>query len=85
MLILITGEPNTGKSHIMDYLHQQGRATLKVDDYITEIYQAGRIGYQLIAEAFGPYYVNSQAVDKKALGELIMQDEQARMKLQHLI
>ena len=85
MLVLITGEPNTGKSYIMDHLQSQGTFTFKVDDYINEIYQAGRIGYQVIKEAFGPYYVNAQEVDKHALGELILEDEAARRKLQHLI
>lgn len=85
MFVLITGEPNTGKSHIIDYLSQKGFTTFKVDDYINEIYQNGRIGYQVISEAFGPSYVNEEGVDKEALAALIIQDKKAQVKLQRLI
>lgn len=85
MMILITGNPNTGKSMVVDYLAEKGMTTFKMDDFIHEIYTKGRLGYDLIKNHFGDAYVTKNEVDRDFLGETVLNDEIAMKKLKLLI
>lgn len=85
MFVVITGKPCVGKSSIINHLNEKGLETYKIDDYVNEIYQRGRIGYDLIKQEFGREYVNEREVNKKLLGELIIDDHESYIKLRRLI
>ena len=85
MFIVITGNPNVGKTTILEHLNNKGYLTYNVDQYVNSLYQFGRVGYDLILQEFGPEFVNSHTVDKKKLGDLIAVNQEAREKLQKLI
>lgn len=85
MFVVITGNPSVGKSSIIDHLNQNNFLTYKVDDYVNEIYQKNRIGYELIKREFGKEFVNDKSVNKDLLSSLIIRDEDSSIKLKKLI
>ena len=85
MFIVITGKPNVGKSAILDHLKNKGYFTYNVDNYVDDLYQVGRVGYDLILNEFWPEFVNNQCVNKQKLGDLIVYNQEAKEKLQKLI
>lgn len=85
MFVVLTGNPGVGKSMVNNYLQEIGFTTYKIDDYINEIYQIGRIGYQLIKENFGEKFVNLKSVNKDALAALVIKNNDAYKKLNQLI
>ncbi len=85
MTILITGNPNTGKSRVVDYLATKQMHTFKMDDFIHEFYTKGRLGYELIRTHFGDAFVTKKEVDRDFLGETVLNDEVAMHKLKTLI
>lgn len=85
MLVLITGNPNVGKTTLINKLKADGYTTIAIDDYIKEIYKVNQIGYILISTHFGKEYVNSKCVDTRLLGNLVLNDEYQMVKLKSLI
>ncbi len=85
MTILITGKPNTGKTKLINYLDTKGIKTFKMDDYIHEIYQVNRIGYNIIKKYFGDGFVNQHEVNREYLREMVLNDHIAMQKLKLLI
>ncbi len=53
MFILITGNPNSGKTQLLNLLYEDGYEIFNVDQFVHEIYQVNKIGYILITQHFG--------------------------------
>ncbi len=85
MFICLTGNPNSGKTQLLDLLYEDGFTIFNVDDYVREIYQVNKIGYILITQHFGKEYTLQDRVDTKKLGQLILNDKFECEKLKAII
>ena len=85
MRICITGKPSSGKSTIINHLELLGYNVFNSDKYVHEIYQKGKIGYELIKDQFGSDFVNAKEVNRKKLGELVFNDYEQLNKLNKII
>jgi dephospho-CoA kinase len=85
MLVCITGEIGSGKSTALKIIEAESYQTYAMDDYIHDIYQKGKIGYQLIKKHFGNEYVNNEKVDRKKLGKLVFSDQECLDRLNKLM
>lgn len=85
MLILIAGQPNSGKTYCMNYLKQKYNSIFIVDEYVLSIYKFGEIGYEIIKNNFGSQFVNDVEVDKLNLSKVVLEDKKAYQKLCDLI
>lgn len=85
MFILMTGNPNVGKTQLLKLLASEGYDTFNIDEFVDEIYEVNQIGYILINTHFGREYTNAKTVDKKKLSELVLHDNYAMHKLKILI
>lgn len=85
MFILITGNPNSGKTQLLNLLYEDGYTIFNVDQYVKEIYEVNKIGYILITQHFGKEYTLVDRVDTKKLGALVLQDKFSLEKLKAII
>lgn len=85
MFIVFTGNPGVGKTMILNMLEEKGLQTYNIDNFVDEIYKKDRIGYSIILNEFGPKFVSNNQVNKKALKDYVIQNDEARVKLEKLI
>ena len=79
--ILICGYALAGKTTIIKILESLGEKILICDEYIADIYQKGKIGYQLVLKEFGPQYVTQNKVQTNLLADLVFNNQQQLEKL----
>lgn len=84
MKIAIIGKPFSGKTELLKSFKKFGFNILSVDQIIHESYKKGNIGYQIILENFGQFFVNENEVIRSKLIELIIKDKEAFEKLNEL-
>ncbi len=85
MFVCLTGNPNSGKTQLLELLYEDGYTIFNVDDYVREIYKVNQIGYILITQHFGKEYTLDDRVDTKKLGTLILEDKFECEKLKAII
>lgn len=85
MKICVTGKPSSGKSSVVNYLKTLEYNVFNSDEYVHQIYENGKIGYELIKSQFGPDFVNDKEVDRKKLGRLVFSDYEQLNKLNKII
>ena len=79
----LTGGLASGKSTVAGWLAEAGFLVIDADRLVAELYQAGGEGARLVADLFGPDYVDaSGAVDRARLGERVFADPEARKSLE---
>ncbi len=83
LTIGLTGGIATGKSTVAGMLREAGVPVLDADVISREVVAPGSEGLAELAAAFGPGVLQADgSLDRKALGALVMADEQARKRLE---
>jgi len=86
LVVGLTGGIGTGKSRVVDLLHQLGAAVECSDTIVRELQAPGGLALEHIALAFGREYVTADGtLDRAKLGQLVFNDERARRKLNDII
>ncbi|MCU0291275.1 MAG: dephospho-CoA kinase [Thermoanaerobaculaceae bacterium] len=82
----LTGGVGSGKSTVASLLEARGAAVLDADRLVAELYGPGLECTRAIAARFGPRVLAADgSVDRRALGALVLADEQARGWLEALV
>jgi dephospho-CoA kinase len=86
MNIGLTGGIACGKSTVSNMLVKKGAALVDADAIAREVVLPGEAGYEAILKRFGENLIlPDRSLDRKALGEIIFADEQARIDLQSIL
>lgn len=81
-IIGITGGIASGKSNISALLQKKGYSVIDSDQISRYLSQKGNAGYQAIVKVFGRQILcKDGTINRKALGNLIFNDEKARNEL----
>jgi dephospho-CoA kinase len=80
--IALTGSISTGKSTAVNILKQTGFHVIDADSISHQILDEQ---HQNIAEMFGKVFVKEGSVDRKALGNIVFEDPEARRRLEALL
>jgi dephospho-CoA kinase len=62
-----------------------GATVVDADEATHAVYAPGTDGFDAIVNAFGPEYVRDGQIDRKRLGDLVFQDEEARSRLNAIV
>jgi len=82
----LTGGIASGKSHVLRRLAQRGLAVLDLDAVGHAVTAVGGAAYADVVAAFGPGILSGDgSIDRKALGERVFSDPQARERLNALV
>ncbi len=84
LLIALTGSIGMGKSTALDMFRQEGLAVYDADAGVHELYQKGEAGAQAVAKLF-PDAMRDGAVDRQALGDIVLRDKAAMAQLEAVI
>lgn len=85
-LIGLTGGIATGKSTVSNMLIEKGYAVIDSDKISREVVEPQKPAYNKITQEFGKSIINEdKTINRKALGKLIFNDDQARKKLNSII
>ena len=84
-LIGLTGGVGSGKSTVARMFAGLGATVVDADEATHAVYAPGTDGFDAIVEAFGPQYVRDGQIDRKRLGDLVFQDEAARLRLNEIV
>ncbi|MBA2689246.1 MAG: dephospho-CoA kinase [Burkholderiales bacterium] len=86
LLIGLTGGIGSGKSTAAASFAELGAFVVDTDALAHELTHAGGAAIPVIAEAFGPDYVDAQGVlDRVAMRQLIFSDQAAKRRLEALL
>ena len=84
-VIGITGGISSGKSFVCSYINKMGYIVLDCDKINKELSMINMPIYNKIVEEFGLDYLDSKnEIDKKKLGNLIFNNESAKIKLNNI-
>jgi len=85
VIIGVVGESGSGKTVVLEMLRELGAATIEADAIAREVVAPGSPVLKAIGRRFGPEYLRPDgSLDRKALGQLVFSDEQARRTLNAL-
>lgn len=85
MFIVLTGNPNSGKTQIINLLKDNGYDVFEVDQFVKQLYEVNNIGYILISTHFGKDFLKKDKVDTKKLAQLVLNDNYELYRLKILI
>ncbi|HHX14242.1 MAG TPA: dephospho-CoA kinase [Clostridiales bacterium] len=81
----LTGGIGSGKSTVSDYLTEKGLMVLDADRLSRELVEPGQPLLKEVEQNFGPGVIKADGtLDRKALGEIVFDDENARQRLNNL-
>ena len=66
-------------------LRELGAEVLDADDATHAVYEPGGPAFDEVVREFGPQYVRDGRIDRKRLGELVFNDEGARLRLNAIV
>jgi len=79
----LTGGLASGKSTVARILATRGVPVFDADAGVHDLYRPGKAGARAVAELFGDQVFDSEGgVDRRALGTLVLQDADARSRLE---
>jgi dephospho-CoA kinase len=82
----LTGGIGSGKSSVTRILAELGATTIDADAIVHELLAPGKPMLKALASAFGASILTADgALDRKALGEIVFRDEQARTRLGEIV
>jgi len=82
----LTGGVASGKTAVAAMLAERGAATCDADGIVEELYEPNAPGAAAVAALFGERLLDaSGAVDRRALGAVVLGDEEARRRLEAAI
>ena len=85
-VIGLTGGIGTGKSEVSRLLGELGAEVIEADKVAHEAYEPGTPGWWEVVEAFGEGVLDADGrIDRKRLGDIVFDDEQARERLNGII
>jgi dephospho-CoA kinase len=84
-LIGLTGGVGSGKSTVARMFAELGATVVDADEATHAVYAPGTEGFDAIVEAFGPQYVRDGQIDRKRLGDLVFNEEAARLRLNGIV
>jgi dephospho-CoA kinase len=84
-LIGLTGGVGSGKSAVAAMLRELGAEVVDADEASHAVYEPGTPGFAAVVREFGDAYVRDGRVDRKALGELVFKDADARRRLNAIV
>lgn len=84
-LICITGKPGSGKSVFCNFLKENNYEVFIMDEWVHQFYKIDNKGYELIKNEFGNEFVNGIEVDRKKLSTLIVENDEAKARLDKLM
>ena len=85
-VIGLTGGIGTGKSEVSRLLGELGAKVIQADKVAHETYELGTSGWREVVEAFGEGVLDADGrIDRKKLGGIVFDDEQARERLNGII
>ena len=85
-VIGLTGGIGTGKSEVSRLLGELGAEVIEADKVAHEAYETGTPGWREVVEAFGEDVLDANGrIDRKRLGGIVFNDEQARERLNGII
>lgn len=81
-IVGLSGGIGSGKSTVRQMLEALGATTICADQVVHEMQAPGQPLLTTLAEAFGPQFIRADgSLDRKALGDLVFQDADARAQL----
>lgn len=81
-IIGVTGGIASGKSNVCNVIKELGFKVIDLDEITHLLYQKGNSIYEAILKNFGLEYLDSnEEIDRKKLGKLIFQNQEAKEKL----
>jgi dephospho-CoA kinase len=84
-LIGLTGGAGSGKSTVAAMFADLGATVVDADEATHAVYAPGTDGFDAIVDAFGPEYVDDGQIDRRRLGELVFNNEPARLRLNAIV
>jgi dephospho-CoA kinase len=84
-LIGLTGGAGSGKSTVAAMFADLGATVVDADEATHAVYAPGTEGFDAIVDAFGPEYVSDGQIDRRRLGELVFNNEPARLRLNSIV
>lgn len=82
-MVGLTGSIASGKSLVAGFLVELGAPLVDADLLAREVVEPGQPAWQEIRQRFGPAVLNAdETLNRKALGELVFSDAQARRDLE---
>jgi dephospho-CoA kinase len=84
-LIGLTGGAGSGKSTVAGMFADLGATVVDADEATHAVYAPGTEGFDAIVDAFGPRYVRDGHIDRKRLGDVVFNDEAARLRLNEIV
>lgn len=84
-LIGLTGGVGSGKSTVARMFRELGATVIDADEATHAVYASGTEGFDAIVREFGDGFVRDGEIDRKRLGDLVFQDEAARLRLNAIV
>jgi len=84
-LVGLTGGVGSGKSAVAAMLRALGAEVVDADKASHAVYEPGTPGFAAVVREFGDGYVRDGHIDRKALGELVFKDPEARRRLNAIV
>jgi dephospho-CoA kinase len=84
-LVGLTGGVGSGKSAVAAMLRALGAEVVDADEASHAVYEPGTPGFAAVVREFGDGYVRDGRIDRKALGELVFKDAEARRRLNAIV
>ncbi len=79
-LVGLTGGAGSGKSTVAAMLRDLGAVVVDADEATHAVYEPGTPGFEAVVKEFGKDYVKEGRIDRKRLGELVVNDASARRR-----
>lgn len=83
--VALTGGIATGKSTILRRLHDLGIPTIDADVLARDVVAPGTRAAEAIRERFGDDVFRAGELDRRALGEVVFRDPDARLALERIV
>ncbi|HEY2599753.1 MAG TPA: dephospho-CoA kinase [Candidatus Dormibacteraeota bacterium] len=84
-LVGLTGGVGSGKSTVAAMLRDLGAVVVDADEASHAVYEPGTPGFAAVVREFGDGVVREGRVDRKALGNLVFNDPDARRRLNAIV
>ena len=84
-VIALTGGIGCGKSLAAQYFAELGALVIDADQLARASIERGSQGFDEVVSFFGDSILNNGDIDRRALGELIFKDAEAKRKLESIV
>jgi len=85
LVVGLTGGIGSGKSLAAQFFAELGALVIDADQLARDAIERGSEGFDELIATFGDSILNNGLVDRRALGELVFRDSEAKTKLEGII